>query len=54
MLVRTQDAPQRLVTTLTDEVEIDVAEGGEEAVGIVDYLGLTAVGDLEAVVGDFG
>jgi hypothetical protein len=54
VLVRAEDGPQRLVTSLADEVEVHVAEGRQEAVGVVEDGGLAAVGDLEPVVGDVG
>ena len=54
MLVGTEHGPERLVATLADEVQVDLAERREEPVGIVDLGRLTAVRHLDAVVGDLG
>jgi hypothetical protein len=48
--VRAERRPQRLVPSLADEVEIELADGREEAVRVVDRGPLAVVDDLEAVV----
>ena len=49
--VRTQDLPEVLVATLADQVQVDVAERRQPAVGVVDGPAVaTGVGDLDAVV----
>ncbi len=46
-----EDGPQLLVAALADEVEVDLAEGGGEAVGVVlEVLDAVGPGDEEAVV----
>lgn len=42
--------PQRLVAAFADEVHVDLAQGGQETVGVVDRDRLALVGDLEPVV----
>ena len=50
--VRTEHVPQLLVTTLTDEVEVDLAERRHEAVRVVPaLLRAVLVGCEDAVVG---
>ncbi len=49
--VGTEDGPQLLVPTLVDEVPVELAQGGGEAVGVVLLvLHPVAVGDEEPVV----
>ena len=49
-----QHGPELLVATLVEQVQVDLAERGQEAVGVVDLDGHVAVGDREPVVGDLG
>ena len=49
--VRAEDRPELLVTTLADEVEVDLAQGRREAVRVVLLvLDAVVVGDVHAVV----
>ena len=52
VLVGTEDGPERLVASLGDEVQIDVAERGQESIRVVDDLSVAAVDDLEPIVGN--
>jgi hypothetical protein len=49
--VSAEDFPELLVAALADEVQVDLAERGQEAVGVVQTARRPVVGDLEAVVG---
>jgi hypothetical protein len=50
----TEHLPQVLVTTLVDQVEVDLAEGRQEAVGVVQGGGRAVVGHLQPVAGHVG
>ena len=52
--VGAQDGPQLLVASLVDQVQVDLAEGGQEAVGVLEHQRPAVVGDRQAVVGDLG
>ena len=52
--VGAEHGPQLLVPALVDEVEVHLAEAGQEAVGVVAGDRALAVVDLDAVVGDVG
>ena len=44
--------PEVLVASLSNEVEVHFADGGQEAVGVVRVNDLIPVGDAQAVVGN--
>src|SRR3954447_16261210 len=48
--VGTQDPPEVFVSALSDEVEVELAERGQIAIGLVDGMGLALIGDIEPVV----
>ncbi len=53
--MRAEHPPQLLVTALVDQVDVDLAERREVAVGVVDQVRLAArIDHLEPVVGDVG
>jgi hypothetical protein len=45
--VRAEHLPQLLVAAFGDQVLVDLAERGQEAVGVVGRQLVTAVGDIE-------
>ena len=49
--VRAEHLPQLLVPALVDQVQVDLAEGGQEAVGVVDHVRVAVVGHRDPVVG---
>ena len=50
--VGAEDRPELLVPSLTDQVQVDVAEGRQIAVRVVGGIGGAVVGDVEPVVAD--
>ena len=56
--VRAQDLPQPLVAALGEQVQIHLAEGGQEAIGVGDGVDVGApcagIADFEPVVGQVG
>ena len=44
----TEHLPQLLVAALVDQVQVDLAQGGQEPVRVVDLERLTVVADREA------
>ena len=50
--MRPEDPPHLLVAAFADEVQVELAERREEPVGVIGRDDLTAVGHVEAVVGD--
>ncbi len=52
--VGAQHGPELLVAPLVEQVQVDVTERRQEAVGVVDLDGQVAVGDRELVAGDLG
>ena len=50
--VGAEDVPELLVAALVDQVQVDLAQRGQEPVGVVEDGRLAAVGDRDPVVGD--
>ena len=48
--VRAEDLPELLVPALADQVQVDLAEGRQEPVGVVGRVGRAVVGHVEPVV----
>ncbi|CAB4930120.1 unannotated protein [freshwater metagenome] len=52
--VRAEHLPELLVAALADEMEIDLAEGGEESVGVVGGDDAAGISDIDRVVRNLG